>query len=223
MLELCWDDLRLVKYPTSKGVPENIWRPRTIGNTGFDLGEAEKAGLLPKFSKTTKQDTSVNDGIQQGVSDGSLKLHIPLKLGGGGINMSDNLTRFKSFPYDSVRIDFLPQFHNPHKGERTATRHSNDYAIKKFSYALGHNPAPLWGNPAESLTGILISLQIAHTPNFYVSKGMTPLHLVSFFGLLTCNLEPADLPSRISVLSVLFLTVYAIQWVTIERLPRLPF
>ena len=52
---------------------------------------------------------------------------------------------------------------------------------------------------------------------------MQPLYLVSFFGLLTYNLEPADLPSRISVLAALFLTVYAIQWVTIERLPRLPF
>ena len=52
---------------------------------------------------------------------------------------------------------------------------------------------------------------------------MVPLYLVSFFGLLTYFLEPVALSSRISVLSALIFTVYAIQWVTIERLPRLPF
>lgn len=73
------------------------------------------------------------------------------------------------------------------------------------------------------LTGIAYSLHIARTPNFYVRKGIVPLYLVSLFGLFTFVIEPADLTGRISVLSALFLTVYAIQWVTVERLPRLPF
>ena len=33
----------------------------------------------------------------------------------------------------------------------------------------------------------------------------------------------STLPGRLSLLVALFLTCYAIQWVTIERLPRLPF
>ena len=44
------------------------------------------------------------------------------------------------------------------------------------------------------------------------------------FGLLCYYaLEPTDLPSRISIMAALFLTVFAIQWIAIERLPRLPF
>ncbi|GMH91070.1 hypothetical protein TrST_g10010 [Triparma strigata] len=251
VIELYWDDFRLNGYPVDRGVPEDIWRPKTIGNTGFDLGVAEKGLQVPKFAKTSQQDSTHNNGKKEGVSDGSLKMHVPVKLGGGGFNMSELLKRFRSFPYDSVRIDLICQFHNPHKNgdsppylklnfdrpnlknrlndgiyqhvDWTATRHANDYALKQFSYAIGTNPTPLWGNPAASLPGLLLSLQIARTPNFYVSKGMTPLYLVSFFGLLTYSIEPADLPSRISLVSALFFTVYAIQWVTIERLPRLPF
>ena len=49
------------------------------------------------------------------------------------------------------------------------------------------------------------------------------MYLVAIFGCLTFSIDSMDLPGRISVLSALFLTVYAIQWVTIERLPRLPF
>ncbi|GMI25751.1 hypothetical protein TrRE_jg13588, partial [Triparma retinervis] len=211
-------DKRLVGFPTSRGVPENIWRPTPVGSTGFDLGLAEKKQLLPSFGKTTK-----HTGVEIS-DDGSLKMKCDFKLGNGGVNMSDYLKRFKSFPYDSVRIDVVCQFHNPYKDvDWTATRHSNDYALSAFGYAIGSNPSPLWGNPANSISAVLMSLQISRTPNFYVSKGMQPLYLVSFFGLLTYNLEPADLPSRISVLAALFLTVYAIQWVTIERLPRLPF
>ena len=42
------------------------------------------------------------------------------------------------------------------------------------------------------------------------------------FGLLCYYaLEPTE-PSRISIMAALFLTVFAIQWIAIERLPR-PF
>jgi hypothetical protein len=45
----------------------------------------------------------------------------------------------------------------------------------------------------------------------------------AIFGFLTFATQPSELPSRLSILVALYLTCYAIQWVTIERLPRLPF
>lgn len=205
VLELYRSDCRLLGFPTARGMPENIWRPKPIGSTGFDLGLAEKGKSLPKFSKTTNK-----DGVE--ISDGSINMKCDFKLGNGGVNMSDYLKRFKSFPYDSVRIDVVFQFHNPCKDgdtfpyieadcnrpnlkhrikdgdyqhvDWTGTRHSNDYFLSCFGYAIGKNPEPLWGNPAESLNAVLLSLQISRTPNFYVSKGMQPLYLVSFFGLV---------------------------------------
>ena len=105
-----------------------------------------------------------------------------------------------------------------------ATRHSDDYALVCLGYAVGSNHVGVWGNPAGSRPSLCLSLQIARTPNFYEHKSIIPLYLVLIFGFLTYySLEPSDLPSRISVVSALFLTVFGIQWITIERLPRLPF
>ena len=189
VLELYWNDKRLVGFPTSRGVPENIWRPTPVGSTGFDLGLAEKKQLLPSFGKTTK-----HTGVEIS-DDGSLKMKCDFKLGNGGVNMSDYLKRFKSFPYDSVRIDVVCQFHNPYKDgdchpaiaadfdrpnlkhrltdgkyqqvDWTATRHSNDYALSAFGYAIGSNPSPLWGNPANSISAVLMSLQVGGQQRLY--------------------------------------------------------
>ena len=163
---------------------------------------------------------------------------------------SPQLDRFRAFPFDSLRIDnsmvmlnpckdgdappfYNIQFDRPNLKNRlaegiyqhvdwTACRHSDDYDLVCFGYAVTKNHEE-WNGPPKTFTGIAYSLHIARTPNFYVRKGIVPLFLVSIFGLFTYFLEPADLNARVSVLSALFLTVYAIQWVTIERLPRLPF
>jgi hypothetical protein len=236
--EFYWFDDRLVGFPISEGMPETIWRPKPIGNMGFDLGPAESYKLVPSFDTKAK------------ISDGNIKMHVKFKLSNGGVNLSEQLARFHAFPYDSLRVDVSMILNNPHKeGDElpyldvhfdrpnlpnrladgkfqqvdwTAVRHSDDYALVCFGFAVGHNYED-WMGPPKNFTGLLLSLHIQRTPNFYFRKGIVPLYLVSLFGLLTFFLEPADLPARISVLSALFLTVYAIQWVTVERLPRLPF
>ncbi|GMH77122.1 hypothetical protein TL16_g10075 [Triparma laevis f. inornata] len=238
--EFYWEDHRLIGYPTSEGVPEGIWRPKPMGNRGFDLGEVEKGKKLPSFQS----------GSGKVSKQGKLKLVCPFKIGGGGTNLSEQLTRFRAFPFDSLRVDnsmvmtnmttegdkapyYNIQFDRPNVKNRvddgvyqhvdwTACRHSDDYDLVCFGYAVTKNHED-WNGPPGTFCGIAYSLHIARTPNFYVRKGIVPLYLVSLFGLFTFFLEPADLPARCSVLSALFLTVYAIQWVTIERLPRLPF
>ena len=70
---------------------------------------------------------------------------------------------------------------------------------------------------------VILSSRSRGPPTFTSQKGQ-PLASCRSPGSSPHAIEPADLPSRISVLSALFLTVYAIQYgVTIERLPRLPF
>ena len=93
-----------------------------------------------------------------------------------------------------------------------------------LGYAVGSNHVDVWGNPAGSRTSLCLSLQIARTPNFFIYKSIIPLYLVLIFAFMTYfSLEPSNLPSRISVVSALFLTIFGIQWLSIERLPRLPF
>ena len=56
-----------------------------------------------------------------------------------------------------------------------------------------------------------------------MAKGIRPLFLVALFGFAVFGLESDDLGTRLSILAALFLTTYAVQWIVIERLPRLPF
>ena len=73
------------------------------------------------------------------------------------------------------------------------------------------------------MADLLLSFQIKRTPSFYVAKGIRPLFLVALFGFAVFGLESDDLGTRLSILAALFLTTYAVQWIVIERLPRLPF
>ena len=99
-----WHDERLVGYPVVFGMPETIWRPIPIGAKGFNLGLAESGKQTPKFDKSPG-----------GLSDGSINLKVDFFLGGGGVNLSDQLQRFKAFPFDSVRVDKWVFFFNPCK------------------------------------------------------------------------------------------------------------
>jgi hypothetical protein len=248
VLELYWCDPRLDGCPRSHSLPENIWRPKMTGSVGFSLGDAEKGTKLPTFNDSRKEKTP--DGGR--ISNGKLQLKANFELGNGGLNLSNHLKRFRAFPYDSTRVDVMVQFYTgnderpgstgldlqfnrPNVKTRLkdgacqhidwlATRHCDDFALKAVGYALGSNHVNVWGNPAGSRPCLCLSLHIARTPAFYEQKGILPLYAVLVFGLLCYYaLEPTDLPSRISIMAALFLTVFAIQWIAIERLPRLPF
>jgi hypothetical protein len=105
-IEMYWFDERLVGYPAAFGMPETIWRPKPIGAKGLNLGLAESGKQIPKFGKTP-----------DGLSDGSINLKVNFFLGDGGVNLSDQLQRFKAFPFDSVRMDKYVFFFNPCKEE----------------------------------------------------------------------------------------------------------
>ena len=54
-------------------------------------------------------------------------------------------------------------------------------------------------------------------------KGILPLYATIMYGMMTFFIDASQLGSRMSQLTALFLTCFAIQWVILERLPRLPF
>lgn len=70
--------------------------------------------------------------------------------------------------------------------------------------------------------GVALSLHLRRVPNFHVQKGVVPLFLCAAFALMTFCARPFELIGRLQVLFGLFLSCFAIQWVLVERLPRLP-
>ena len=245
-LEVYWRDERLIGYPLKEKLSPNMWRPQFITCPGFNLGTAETYELMPTFYGSNSSD----------FSNGNLQMICPFDFGQEGMNISDDLDRMRLFPFDSTRVDISamfcgrrkdmlhthiqPSFTRANTKNRVdeghplqhidwmVPRHSDDYEMVCFSYALGaHPPPPFFRLPEHDETtrvaDLLLSFHIKRTPTFYVSKGIRPLFMVAMFGLVVFGLEPEDLGTRISVLAALFLTAFAVQWVTIERIPRLPF
>ena len=186
-----------------------------LGNGGFNLSDH-----LKRFRAFPYDSTRV-DALSQTFSTGGNE--------GGGDGESDEGDAARARPKIELLLNRPNLAHRRKDGECQhvdwlATRHSDDFVLVCLGYAVGSNHVNVWGHEPGTRPSICLSLQIARSPNFYEHKGIAPLYAVMVFGFLCYYaLEPSDLPSRISVISALFLTVFGIQWISIERLPRLPF
>jgi hypothetical protein len=250
-LEFYWTDPRLEGRPTAEGVPDTIWRPPLIGCPGCSLHEAEKGKKLPTFyrkrdvsdgrlSMSAPLDLSASspgwnlgddlDRMRVFPFD-SARIDLSVMLAGAQLGRSARETT------DTVALSLRrPNIASAQKQGKGAFqqvqwqggRHSGDYELTQVSYAIGAHQPPEWyrrdGMRSDyQVADVLVSLHLQRTPSFYLQKGMEPMYGAGFFGFLTYLTDTRELASRLSVLASLFLTCYAIQWVTIERLPRLPF
>jgi len=161
-IEMYWTDDRMIGFPTSaKPMPETIWRPRLTGCSGFNCGKAENYEMLPRWYG---YDTSK----EHRPSDGKMALTFPVNLH-DGFDISADMERFRSFPFDSTRVDLSivffgmkrPEFdkdvrlslrrpNNPafvdkyesqfqHIDIDGAATHSNDYELAGVSVAVGQH------------------------------------------------------------------------------------
>ena len=251
-IEIYWTDDRVVGYPTfSKQIPDNIWRPRLNGCSGFDLGKAESYEMLPRFYG---YDTSQ----EHRPADGRMAMCFPVNLK-EGFDISADMERFRSFPFDSTRVDLsivvfgakrpefdkdvrlslrrpniktiVDKYESPYMQIDIdgAATHSNDYELAGVSVAVGgHTPPSRWKTDIKYKDGDLmpdyfLSFHIKRSSTFYVHNGIQPMYTIAFFGFVGYAVEPSDLSNRVSLCAVLFLSIYAVQWTTVGHIPRLPF
>ena len=161
-IEMYWTDDRMIGFPTHhKPMPENIWRPRLNGCAGFDLGKAENYEQLPRFY-------GYDSTQEHKPSDGRMAQTFPVNLK-DGFDISADMERFKSFPFDSTRVDLSIVFFGVKRPEWDkdvrlslrrpnnascvkkyasqyqhidfdgASTHSNDYELAGISLAVGQN------------------------------------------------------------------------------------
>ena len=55
VLECYWVDARLAGYPVEKGMPEEVWRPKTLGSSGLNLGAAEKCKQVSECKERSRR------------------------------------------------------------------------------------------------------------------------------------------------------------------------
>ena len=253
-LELYWTDYRLKGFPTANlPMPPDIWRPSVFANAGFNLGAAEKYEQLPTF-KYRGDDPEKS-------SDGTLCMDVKMNLTDDGFDISGDVDRFRSFPFDSTRVDLSilfikgsrPEFdrdvrlslRRPHLNAAMVekynsryqqidmngmSKHSNDYNLEGISFAVGANDPP--GQHTKNRvayeegckTNILfLSFHIGRSYTFYVQNGLKPMYTIALFGFVGYAVEPSDLSNRVALNAVLFLSIYAVNQLSVGHIPRLPF
>ncbi|CAD7960011.1 unnamed protein product [Amoebophrya sp. A120] len=212
--------------------PTNIWRPEIFSLYVLDvLKVPENYQEIPvTFMKPGKFGT-----------DGLLQWQIafePLDM-----DMLRDSNALKVFPFDSFRCDFgiclsgetrlesaaqiRPTFHNEDKDGKEYHVHwrcalnNGEFYIHSMSYAEAIHGSPLIEN--QSYRDLIFSLHVARDPSFYLYKGLLPLLAITCFGFLGFFLETDALADRLALYSTMFLTCFAVQWITMDRLPRVAY
>ncbi|CAD7966481.1 unnamed protein product [Amoebophrya sp. A25] len=174
----------------------------------------------------------------QGRKAGRLMLEFPLET--DNVNMLEDPTRMKPFPFDKLRLDFAvilagekrvesadqvcffwgpPDLKGHHLAVHAQTTIA-EFALSAVSYAKAIHASPMTGQRYED---VAFSLHFRRVVVYYLHKGMMPLGACVFFGLCSYTISPEELAGRLQLLVAIFLTCFAIQWIITERLPRVPY
>ena len=233
-------------------MPESIWRPQMIANAGFDIGPAEKGEQMPLFYQTRSDGTSdgtlvMECPISLGEGGHNLSGDVDLRAFPFDSTRVDLSVIFIGRQRKETDRDIALSLRRPQVqgkvDQRTReagqiggyqqfdldgyNKFSNDHELVGVSLATGgHEPPNFLKTEAyeegDMTVDLLLSLHIRRSYAFYYNNSIVPLYTIAVFGCVNFALEPSGLSDRVNLCSVLFLSIYAVQWSTIGHLPRLP-
>ena len=234
-------------------MPASIWRPQVMANAGFDIGPAEKGEQMPLFYHTRSDGTSdgtlvMECPISLGEDGHNLSGDVDLRAFPFDSTRVDLSVCFIGRQRKETDRDIALSLRRPQvqgkveQRKREAaqidgyqqfdldgcSKFSNDHELVGVSLAVGgHEPPNFLKTEAyeegDLTVDLLISLHIRRSYAFYYNNSIVPLYTIAVFGCVSFALEPSGLSDRVNLCSVLFLSIYAVQWSTIGHLPRLPY
>ncbi|CAD7964875.1 unnamed protein product [Amoebophrya sp. A25] len=110
---------------------------------------------------------------------------------------------------------------DPQKGNRIAVgcrTKAGELELSGITFAGTTHTSMMTG---VKYSDVIFSLHLRRRPQLYLWKGVVPLSLCLLYGVLTTLLHPQELGGRLQTHTALFLTVFAIQWVLAERVPKI--
>ena len=63
VLECYWVDERLRGYPVERGMPADVWRPKTVGNSGFNLAQLKSASSFRSSARQRRWTAAQGMGV----------------------------------------------------------------------------------------------------------------------------------------------------------------
>lgn len=219
-----WVDPRLKNWPVSKPPPPNLWRPEVaIGCPGPSFGEvnadkdSDYAVALVKdappgtVTVANNAKIDVQCGASADISQFPLDRHL--------------VTFFLMMPKGAAEqnvwsraTDHLSAvFEDNYAGKPTAVAEQEEWRTSAIYWAAGQHVSSSTG---IAYSDFMVSIERRRMPQYMLHKAAYPITLSAAFGLY-CLAVPSDqLAERLGVLLSLFLTVYAIQWVSGDRMPK---
>ena len=228
-----WEDPRIlaagIDTSDPSAMPKDIWRPADCFPTGFVWTDPQRPvtfiSLAPGRLMWWRE---------------TQPTHVDISSAGGGEE------RFRSFPFDSARIDWLFCMSDEVKLE-TDVDIELDYDRRNVKSQGGELRQVEWIGPrrqgefvctavtfgvfkhSSPNTGLVYrdciwNLHIVRDPTYYIFKGAVPIYVIVAFAFFQFAMDvDAQLTERLNFLVALMLSSFAIQWTVTDRLPRVPF
>ena len=228
-----WEDPRLlaagIDTSDPSAMPKDIWRPAACFPTNFAWADDEPPvtflSLAPGRLMWWRQ---------------TKPTHVDISSAGGGEE------RFRSFPFDSARIDWLfcmsdevkletdvdieldfdrrnvkSQGGELRQCEWVGQRRQGEFVCTAVTFGVFKHSSP---NTGLVYRDCIWSLHIVRDPTYYIFKGAVPIYVIVGFALFQFAMDvDQELTDRLNFLVALMLSSFAIQWTVTDRLPRVPF
>ena len=228
-----WEDPRLlaagIDTSDPSAMPKDIWRPADCFPTNFVWTDPQRPVTF----------FSLAPGRLQWWRE-TKPTHVDISSAGGGEE------RFRSFPFDSARIDFLfcmsdeikletdvdieldfdrrnvkSQGGELRQVEWIGQRRQGEFVCTAVTFGIFKHTSP---NTGLVYRDCIWSLHVQRDPTYYIFKGAVPIYVIVAFAFFQFAMDvDAQLTERLNFLVALMLSSFAIQWTVTDRLPRVPF
>jgi hypothetical protein len=229
-----WRDPRLAQWPEGAELPEDLWCPE-VSMFG-ELSDADRAkidgskrGASVSFTPTGRETGDLTFMLRitaltvscKGYTDirsfplDSHAILVGLSLG-QTIAGSDKFARID--PTNGVSL--LPSGYSKMDEPITELEQEDEWHITKLEWCYAQHTS---GASGATYHDAMVRIARRRVPTYYLMKSFYPTATCGFLSLAAMIVPADELANRFSILLTLFLTVFAIQWITTERLPKTPF
>ena len=219
-----WIDPRLKDWPANKPLPPNLWRPDvligcrgpTVGGVNTDKDSDYAVALVkdaPAGTVTVANNATIDVlcGSSADISQFPLDRHL--------------VTFFLCMPRSSVEQNVWSRatnhlttiFNDTYAGKPTQVAEQEEWRTSAIYWATGQHVSSSTG---IAYSDFMVAIERRRMPQYMLHKAAYPITLSAAFGLYCLAVPSEQLAERLGVLLSLFLTVYAIQWVSGDRMPK---
>ena len=231
-----WTDPRLADWPSGSELPPDLWvpefmmqgllpdkvqaaldsGPRMGGSLGFTKG-GEKTGALGLMLVLQKVVVSckASADIRHFPLD-THKVHVFFSAG-KSINGASIKIRYEPYGAGMLAPSYMPG-----DGDKTVDKivQADEWHTTRLEWGFCQHSSPASGLDYHDAVVILHRRRV---PSYYLMKALYPTAVCGFLAMASLIVPAEDLAARFGILLTLFLTVFAIQWITNDRMPKTPF